>query len=63
MEKEIAKRLIEIKDIVDFLDDGEHEQDIRILEIIAMKLYLRLSPDNQKKFQDWLERKKGGDSA
>ena len=57
MEKEIAKRLIELKDIVDFLDDGEHEQDIQILEIIAAKLYLRLSPVNQKKFQEWLEKK------
>lgn len=57
MEKEIAKRLIEIQDIIDFIDDGHHNKDVRNLNKISNKLFSRLSPYNQKKFQEWIEKK------
>lgn len=57
MEKEIAKRLIEIRDIMDFIDDGYHNEDINNLIRISNELYHKLSPTNQKKFQVWLEKK------
>ena len=57
MEKEIAKRLIEIRDIIDFIDDGCHNEDIDNLVKISNDLYSRLSPVNQKKFQEWLAKK------
>ena len=60
MEKEIAKRLIEIQDIIDFIDDGHHKKDIRNLIKIRNKLFSKLSPINQKKFQEWLEKKEMG---
>lgn len=60
MEKEIAKRLIEIRDIIDFIDDGYHNKDIGNLIKISNELFLRLSPINQKKFQEWLEKKETG---
>ena len=61
MEKEIAKRLIEIRDIIDFIDDGYHNKDIGNLIKISNELFLRLSPNNQKKFQEWLEKKERGE--
>ena len=57
MEKEIAKRLIEIRDIIDFIDDGYHNEDIANLIKISNELYHKLSPIMQKKFQLWLEKK------
>lgn len=57
MEKEIAKILIEIRDIIDFIDDGYHNKDIGNLIKISNELFLSLSPINQKKFQEWLEKK------
>lgn len=60
MEKEIAKRLIEIRDIIDFMDDGYHKKDINNLIKISNELFLRLSPYNQKKFQEWLKKKEMG---
>lgn len=60
MEKEIAKRLIEIRDIIDFIDDGYHNKDIDNLIKISNELFLRLSPYNRKKFQEWLEKKEMG---
>lgn len=60
MEKEIAKRLIEIRDIIDFMDDGYHNEDINNLIKISNELFLRLSPINRKKVQEWLEKKETG---
>ena len=60
MEKEIAKRLIEIRDIIDFIDDGYHNEDINNLIKISNELFLRLSPINRKKVQEWLEKKETG---
>ena len=57
MEKEIAKRLIELYDIMNFLDDGYHNKDIANLIKITNELFSRLSPANQKKFQEWIDKK------
>lgn len=56
-QKEIAKRLIEIRDIIDFIDDGYHNQDVVYLIKISNELYSKLTPSNQHKFQKWLEKK------
>ena len=52
MEKEIAKRIIEIHDIIDFIDDGYHNYDIQNLIKISNELFSKLSPINQKKCQE-----------
>lgn len=57
MEKEIAKRIIEIHDIVDFIDDGYHNYDIQNLIKISNELFSKLSPINQKKCQEWFDKK------
>ena len=57
MQKEIAKRLIEIKDIVNFLNDGLHREDVENLRKIHDDLYLRLTPTNKKKYENWLMKK------
>ena len=56
-QKEIAKRLIEIRDLMDFIDDGYHNKDIANLITISNELYLKLTLANQIKFQKWLEKK------
>lgn len=56
-QKEIAKRLIEIRDIIDFIDDGYHNQDVVNLIKISNELYSKLTPSNQHKFRKWLEKK------
>lgn len=56
-QKEIAKRLIEIRDIMDFIDDGYHNKDIANLIKISNELYSKLTLANQIKFQKWLEKK------
>lgn len=54
-QKEIAKRLIEIWDVINFLCDECHDYEyIPALREVMDKLYLKLSPENQKKFIDWL---------
>ena len=57
MEKEIAKRIIEIHDIIDFIDDGYHNYDIQNLIKISNELFSKLSPINQKKCQEWFDTK------
>lgn len=57
MEKEIAKRIIEIHDIIDFIDDGYHNYDIQNLIKISNELFSKLSPINQKKCQEWFDKK------
>ena len=56
-QKEIAKRLIEIRDIMDFIDDGYHNKDIQNLIKISNELYSKLTSANQDKFQTWLKKK------
>ena len=57
MEKEIVKRIIEIHDIIDFIDDGYHNYDIQNLIKISNELFSKLSPINQKKCQEWFDKK------
>lgn len=59
MQKEIAKRLMEIRDVIDFIDDGYHNQDIHNLIKISNELFAKLSPTNQTKMQAWYEKKYG----
>lgn len=51
MQKEIAKRIMEIHDIMDFIDDGYHNEDIQNLVKISNELFSKLNPTNQKKMQ------------
>lgn len=60
MEKEIAIRLIEIRDIINFIDDGYHDEDVQNLIKIGDELFLKLSTHNQINFQKWLEKKERG---
>ena len=56
-QKEIAKRLIEIRDIIDFIDDGYHNEDIFNLIKINNELCSKLTQSNLHRFQNWLEKK------
>lgn len=56
-QKEIGKRLVEIRDIIVFIDDGYHNKDIENLIIIGNELFSWLTPENQIKFHKWLEKK------
>lgn len=56
-QKEIAKRLIEVRDLMDFLDDGYHIEEYFNLVKISNGLFLRLNESNQKKFKDWVDKK------
>ena len=57
MQKEIAKRIMEIHDIMDFIDDGYHNKDIHNLVKISNELFSKLNPTNQKKMQEWFDKK------
>ena len=57
MQKEIAKRIMEIHDIIDFIDDGYHNKDIQNLVKISNELFSKLNPTNQKKMQEWFDKK------
>ena len=57
MQKEIAKRIVEIHNIMDFIDDGYHNEDIQNLVKISNELFSKLNPTNQKKMQEWFDKK------
>lgn len=57
MQKEIAKRIMEIHDIMNFIDDGYHNKDIQNLVKISNELFSKLNPTNQKKMQEWFDKK------
>lgn len=57
MQKEIAKRIMEIHDIMDFIDDGYHNKDIQNLVKISNELFSKLNPTNQTKMQEWFDKK------
>ena len=46
MQKEIAKRIMEIHDIMDFIDDGYHSKDIHNLVKISNELFSKLNSTN-----------------
>lgn len=57
MQKEIAKRIMEIHDIMDFIDDGYHRKDIQNLVKISNELFSKLNSTNQTKMQEWFDKK------
>lgn len=57
MQKEIAKRIMEIHDIMDFIDDGYHSKDIQNLVKISNELFSKLNSTNQTKMQEWFDKK------
>ena len=57
MQKEIAKRIMEVHDIMDFIDDGYHNKDIHNLVKISNELFSKLNPTNQTKMQEWFDKK------
>lgn len=60
MQKEIAIKLIEVRDLIDYLDDGYHNEDVHNLIKISNELYSKLIPANQEKFRIWLEKRYEG---
>ena len=54
---EIAKRVIEIHDIIDFIDDGYHNADIHDLIKISNELFSKLTPTNQNELKRWFDKK------
>lgn len=56
MQKEIAKRIMEIHDIMDFIDDGYHSKDIQNLVKISNELFSKLNSTNQTKMQEWFDK-------
>lgn len=62
-QKEIAKILIELLDVMDFLDDGHHNREYFEIVKISHRLFSRLNATNQKKFQEWVRKKMEDDLA
>ena len=60
MQKEIAIKLIEVRDLIDYLDDGYHNEDIHNLIKISNELFSKLIPANQEKFRIWLKKRYEG---
>ena len=60
MQKEIAIKLIEVRDLIDYLDDGYHNEDVHYLNKISNELFSKLIPANQEKFRIWLEKRYEG---
>lgn len=56
-QKEIGKRFIEIRDVMDFLDDGHHNEEYCSLVKVSNSLFERLTPENQEKAKAWWEKK------
>ena len=54
MQKEIGIKLIEVRDLIDYLDDGHHNEDVYHLIKISNELFSKLIPANQEKFRIWL---------
>ena len=57
MQKEIAKRIMEVYDIMNFIDDGYHNKDIQNLVKISNELFSKLNPTNQTKMLEWFDKK------
>ena len=60
MQKEIAIKLIEVRDLIDYLDDGYHNEDVYHLIKISNELLSKLIPANQEKFRIWLKKRYEG---
>lgn len=60
MQKEMAIKLIEVRDLIDYLDDGYHNEDVHNLIKISNELFSKLIPANQEKFRIWLKKRYEG---
>lgn len=56
-QKEYGLILIQITNIMDFIDDGYHNKEICNLVKLRNEIYSKLTPTNQKKASKWLEKK------
>ena len=56
-EKDIAKKLLECRDLMYFFDDGHHIKEYFYLVKMSNELFSMLSEPNQKAFQKWIEKK------
>lgn len=56
-QKEICKKLIEVRDLLDFFDDGHHKEVEADLTRISNMLFEQLSPTNQEKVREWCKRR------
>lgn len=55
MQAEIGKKLIMIRKLMDFFDDGYHLKEIGELTKMSNELFEKLTEVNQEKFKIWLE--------
>ena len=60
MQKEMTIKLIEVRDLIDYLDDGYHNEDVHNLIKISNELFSKLIPANQEKFRIWLKKRYEG---
>ncbi len=56
-QEDIAKAFIMVRKLMDFLDDGYHNQDYCNLVKISNDLFDQLNPTNQQKAREWCEKK------
>ena len=54
MDKEIAKKVIEIQDVIEFLDDGQHYEDVEYLTKVRDEMVSKLAPWNRIKCDEYL---------
>ena len=55
-QEDICKAFIMVRKLMDFLDDGYHNQDYCNLVNISNDLFNRLNPTNQQKAREWHEK-------
>ena len=54
IDKEIAKKVIEIQDVIEFLDDGQHYEDVEYLTKVRDEMVSKLTPWNRIKCDEYL---------
>lgn len=54
MDEKIAKKVIEIQDIIEFLDDGQHYEDVEYLIKVRDEMVSKLTPWNRIKCDEYL---------
>lgn len=56
-QKELGKILIELRDVIDFVDDGNHYRELAMLIDVNYVLYNNLSDRNKERYNDWIVRR------
>ena len=56
-QKEICKKLIEVRHLLEFFDDGHHREEEADLTKISNLLFEHLNPTNQRNMQEWIKRR------